>query len=303
MSQSHTRARTGAKGPAARDCEDSPNIPFSLEAEMYNKQSIRRRIALVAVGVAALALTATNTLAAQNDPRRPKPTVVLVHGAFADASTWNGVIDRLQRDGYPVIAPANPLRGIASDATYLASVVKTLPGPVVLVGHSYGGAVIGQAAAGLPNVKSLVFVDAFALDVGEPAGSIGERFPNNLLGPALITRPYALPGGQTGTDVYVQPSRFREVIGADVPEHAIALAAAAQRPVDQSAFVEPPTAAAWKTIPSWFVIGRQDKAIDPAGLRFMAQRAHGRTTEIDASHLGLISHAGTVAQVIERAAR
>jgi pimeloyl-ACP methyl ester carboxylesterase len=262
-----------------------------------------RRVALFAATATALTLIATNTLAAPSKSRQPKPTVVLVHGAFADASTWNGVIARLQHDGYPVIAPANPLRGIAPDATYLASVVKTIPGPVVLVGHSYGGAVIGQAAADLPNVKSLVFVDAFALDVGEPAGSIGERFPHNLLGPALLTRPYTLPGGVTGTDVYVQPSRFREVIGADVPEKAIALAAAAQRPIDQSAFVVPPTAAAWKTIPSWFVIGRQDKAIDPAGLRFMAERAHGHTTEIDASHLGLISHAGTVAEVIERAAR
>ena len=165
------------------------------------------------------------------------------------------------------------------------------------------GRVIGQAAAELPNVKSLVFVDAFALDVGEPAGSIGERFPDNDLGSALSTRPYTLPGGQTGTDVYVQPDRFHAVIGADVPERATALAAAAQRPIDQSAFVVPPTAAAWKTLPSWFVIGRQDRAIDPAGLRFMAKRAHGHVTEINASHLGLISHATTVASVIERAAR
>src|SRR5689334_14718443 len=211
---------------------------------MNKKPSLRRRIAIAAVAVAALALTATNTVAAPTaKARQAKPTVVLVHGAFADASTWNGVIDRLQRDGYPVIAPANPLRGLSSDATYLTSVLKTIPGPVVLVGHSYGGAVIGQAAAGLPNVKSLVFVDAFALDVGEPAGAIGQRFPNNDLGPALYTRPYTLPGGQTGTDVYVQPSQFHAVIGADVPESATTLAAAAQRPVDQSAFAVAPTAA------------------------------------------------------------
>jgi pimeloyl-ACP methyl ester carboxylesterase len=270
---------------------------------MNLKPSIRRHLALATVGIAALALTATNSVAAPAKKHSAKPTVVLVHGAFADASTWNGVIARLQRDGYPVIAPANPLRGIGYDATYLESVVKTFPGPVVLVGHSYGGAVIGQAGASLPNVKSLVFVDAFALDAGEPAGSIGQRFPNNDLGPALYTRPYTLPGGQTGTDVYVQPDNFHAVIGADVPETATTLAAAAQRPIDQSAFVVPPTAAAWKTIPSWFVIGRQDRAIDPAGLRFMAQRAHGHITEINASHLGLISHANTVADVIERAAR
>ncbi|HEY6890146.1 MAG TPA: alpha/beta hydrolase [Solirubrobacter sp.] len=270
---------------------------------MKNKRSIRRRFVLLAIGLVALALTATNSLAATTKKTAPKPTVVLVHGAFADASTWNRVIGRLQKDGYPVIAPANPLRGLTSDATYLTSVLKTIQGPIVLVGHSYGGAVIGQAAAGLPNVKSLVFVDAFALDVGEPAGAIGQRFPNNDLGPALYTRPYTLPGGQTGTDVYVQPSLFHAVIGADVPEAATDLAAAAQRPVDQSAFVEAPTAAAWKTIPSWFVIGTRDRAIDPAGLRFMAQRAHGHVTEIKASHLGLISHAGKVADVIENAAR
>jgi pimeloyl-ACP methyl ester carboxylesterase len=266
---------------------------------MNRKPSFVRRIAIAAVAVAALAASATATLAAPTKTPQNKPTVVLVHGAFADASTWNGVIDRLQRDGYPVIAPANPLRGIIPDADYVASVVKTIPGPVVLAGHSYGGAVIGQAAAGLPNVKSLVFVDAFALDVGEPAGSIGERFPDNDLGPALLTRPSV----NGGTDIYVQPDRFRAVIGADLPKRAIDVAAAAQRPIDQSAFVVPPTAAAWNTIPSWFVIGRQDRAIDPAGLRFMARRAHGRVTEINASHLGLISHSGTVAQVIERAAR
>jgi len=244
-------------------------------------------------------VTATNTVAAPTKTRQAKPTVVLVHGAFADASTWNGVIGRLQRDGYPVIAPANPLRGIQPDADYLTSVVKTISGPVVLVGHSYGGAVIGQAGASLPNIKSLVFVDAFALEPGEPAGSIGQRFPNNDLGPALYTRP-SVDGG---TDVYVQPDKFRAVIGADLPASAINVAAAAQRPIDQSAFVVPPTAAAWKTLPSWFVIGRQDRAIDPAGLRFMAKRAHGKITEINASHLGLISHADTVTQVIERAAR
>src|SRR4051812_22823784 len=167
---------------------------------MNIKQSISRRVALGAVAVAALAMTATNTVAASPTERQPKPTVVLVHGAFADASTWNGVIDRLQRDGYPVIAPANPLRGISSDATYLASVVKTIPGPVVLAGHSYGGAVIGQAAAGLPNVKSLVFVDAFALDVGEPAGSVGQRFPKNDPGRALLA-----PPSLAGPDLYGQP--------------------------------------------------------------------------------------------------
>src|SRR4051812_918343 len=167
---------------------------------MNKKPSLRRRIAIAAVAIAALATTATSTVAAPAKTRQNQPTVVLVHGAFADASTWNGVIDRLQRDGYPVIAPANPLRGIPTDADYLASVVKTIPGPLVLVGHSYGGAVIGQAGASLPNVKSLVFVDAFALDVGEPAGSVGQRFPKNDPGRALLA-----PPSLAGPDLYGQP--------------------------------------------------------------------------------------------------
>ncbi len=261
---------------------------------------IRPLIAATAI-VLALAMSATAAPEARTSPSRP--TVVLVHGAFADASSWNGVLAHLQRAGYPLIAPANPLRGIAYDAAYLAGLVKSINGPVVLVAHSYGGAVIGQAAAGLPNVKALVFVDAFAFDVGEDAQSAGAKFTNVLLPDALLTRPYATPDGRTGTEVYVQPSRFRAVMGADLPEKTTAALAATQRPIDASAFTEKVTAAAWRTLPSTFVIGREDRAIDPDELRFMARRAHGRVIEIDASHLGLISHAGAVANAIRRAAQ
>jgi pimeloyl-ACP methyl ester carboxylesterase len=261
-----------------------------------------RRLVVVTFALAALALPAGAQAGARKATGHP-PTIVLVHGAFADASSWNGVVAPLQRAGYTVIAPANPLRGIVYDATYTASVVKTITGPVVLVGHSYGGAVIGQAAADLPNVKALVFVDAFALDVGEDTGTAGADFPAPLLSSSLLTRPFALPGGQTGTDVYVDPSRFHAAMGADLPKRTTRLLAATQRPIAQSAFSEKPTAAAWKTIPSTFIIGRQDRAIDPGELRFMAQRAHGRTIEINSSHLSLISHAGVVASVIRDTAR
>jgi len=146
------------------------------------------------------------------------------------------VIVRLQRARYPVIAPANPLRGLAYDAAYIASVVKTIKGPVVLVGHSYAGAVIGQAAAHLRNIRTLVFVDGFALNVGESAQSAGARFTNDLLGTALLTRRFPLRDGRTGTDVYIKPSRYHAVMGADLPTDTTALLAATQRPAAQATF-------------------------------------------------------------------
>ena len=269
------------------------------------RRAATRGLALLTVIVAGLGALALAVSAPPSGAKTShvRPTVVLVHGAFADASSWSGVIVRLLRDGYRVIAPANPLRGLAYDAAYVASVLKTVKGPVVLVGHSYAGAVIGQAAADLPNVKALVFVDGFALDTGESITSAGAAFTNDLLGSALLERRFPLPDGQTATDVYVQPSRYHAVMGADLPEATTALLAATQRPIALSAFDEKATAAAWKTIPSVFVIGRQDRAIDPAELLFMAHRAHGRVVELQASHLGLISHVGAVAKVIEQAAR
>ena len=229
-----------------------------------------------------------------------KPTIVLVHGAFADSSSWNGVIADLQRDGYPVIAAANPLRGIASDAAYVAAVVKSVKGPVVLVGHSYGGAVISEAAAGAGNVKALVFVDAFALDVGESVGAIGEKFPGSPLGGALNATP--LPDG--GQDLSVRADAFGAVFAPDVPADAARVAAVEQRPVAAAAFGEKATAAAWKTIPSWFVYGSSDQAIVPPALAFMADRAHSRKTVIvpGGSHVTLISHPHEVASLIEAAA-
>jgi pimeloyl-ACP methyl ester carboxylesterase len=284
--------------PSRRIAEASPPVRHTAVGRRAGAQ---RLSLLVACVVAAFALAASAP-AADAKTSRPRPTVVLVHGAFADSSSWNGVIARLRRAGYPVMAPANPLRGIPYDAAYLASVVKTITGPVELVAHSYGGAVIGQAAAALPNVKALVFVDAFALDVGESPNSAGAGYTNVLLPSALLTRPFPLPDGQTGTEVYVEPSKFHAVMGADLPERTTALLAATQRPIASSAFSDTATAAAWKTIPSTFIIGRQDRAIDPDELRFMAHRAHGRTVEINASHLGLISRAATVARVIRQAA-
>jgi pimeloyl-ACP methyl ester carboxylesterase len=249
------------------------------------------RLALAAVA-AALLLPAADASA-----RQPKPTIVLVHGAFADASGFGAVTDRLHDRGYSVIAPANPLRGPASDAAYVASVLKTIDGPIVLVAHSYGGAVTTEAATHAPNVKALVYLNALALDTGETNLGITERFPNEF-GKALRPRPF--PGG---TDLYVDPASFRRLFAADLPARTTARMASAQRPVSLEAIQEPVTAPAWKTLPSWYLIGRQDEVISPAAQRFMAKRAKAHTVEIDSSHVSYISHPDAVADLIVRAAR
>jgi pimeloyl-ACP methyl ester carboxylesterase len=249
------------------------------------------RLAIAAVA-AALLLPAADASAKQ-----AKPTVVLVHGAFADASGFGAVTDRLQDRGYTVISPANPLRGPASDAAYVASVMKTIDGPIVLVAHSYGGAVISEAATQVANVKALVYLNALALDAGETNLGITERFPNEF-GKALRPRPFP-----DGVDLYVDPARFHSLFAADLPARTAARMASAQRPVSAAAVNEPSTEPAWKTIPSWYLIGRQDKVISPAAQRFMAKRAKARTVEINSSHVSYISHPAQVTDLILRAAR
>ena len=231
-----------------------------------------------------------------------KPTIVLVHGAFADASGYGAVINRLQKRGYAVIAPANPLRGPASDPAYVASVMRTIDGPIVLVGHSSGGAVISEAASLVPNVKSLVYLDALALEEGESNLDIAGRFPSKLL-PALRPRRFPQPDGSEGTDFYIDPASFREVFAADVPARAVARMAAAQRPITLAAGEEKSTAPAWKTIPSWYLIGLQDQIFTAEAQRFMAERAGSHITEIKSSHASYVSHPGKVTKVILRAAR
>lgn len=230
-----------------------------------------------------------------------KPTIVLVHGAFADSSSWNGVVGILEQHGYRVVAVANPLRSVKTDAAYAQGVIASIKTPIVLVGHSYGGMVITHAASGQTNVKALVYVAAFAPDVGETAGGLDAKFPGSLLGPALAP-PVPLPGG--AHDLYVQQDKFHDAFAPDLPEGAAKLAAAAQRPITDVAFDEPATTAAWKTIPSWFVYGDHDTAIPPQGLAFMAERAHPRGTVVvtGASHVVMISHPQEVAKVIEDAA-
>jgi pimeloyl-ACP methyl ester carboxylesterase len=229
-----------------------------------------------------------------------KPTVVLVHGAFADSSSWNGVIKILEKDGYRVQAVANPLRGIRVDADYVADIVSSIESPVVLVGHSYGGSVITEAAEGYANVKALVYVAAFAPDVGETAAQLSAKFPGSTLGPALAP-PVALSGG--GNDLYIQQDKFREQFAADVPENVARLMAAAQRPITEAALNEAPTKSAWKKIPSWFIYGDNDKNIPAQAIAFMASRAHSKQTVVvkGASHVLMVSNPEPVAKLIETA--
>jgi pimeloyl-ACP methyl ester carboxylesterase len=233
-----------------------------------------------------------------------KPTVVLVHGAFADASSWNGEVSRLERAGYPVVAPAVPLRGIASDAAYVRSVLASIPGRVVLVGHSYGGAVISEAAVGAANVKALVFVAAFAPDTGESLLDLVARNPGSLLGPkTLLARPFPNADGSAGVDEYIAPTSFRSVFAEDLPARVAARMAATQRPMTAAALVEPATAPAWRALPDWYVVARGDHAIPPATERFLAQRMHAHTTTLDASHAVLVSQPAAVTKVILAAAK
>ena len=250
---------------------------------------------------ASMLVAALLATGAQAQAAPAKPTIVLVHGAFADSSSWNRVIPILQQDGYTVVAAPNPLRGVRADADVVADVVKSIDGPVVLVGHSYGGSVISEAAEGLTNVKGLVYVAAFAPDTGETALGLTGRFPGSTLGPALAP-PVKLTSG--GNDLYILQARFHDQFAADVPVPEAWLMAAGQRPVAEAALSEASTAPAWKHLPSWFVYGDGDRNIPPVAMGFMAERAKSRQTVVvkGASHVVMVSHAPEVARLIERAA-
>jgi pimeloyl-ACP methyl ester carboxylesterase len=230
------------------------------------------------------------------------PTVVLVHGAFADAGSWAGVVKALQGAGVKVQAPANPLRSVSGDAAYIASVVNQIPGPVLLVGHSYGGAVISVAAPQAQNVVGLVYVAAFIPDEGETLQSLAEQATDSLLGPAL--RPAQFPigeGEEPGVELYVDPAQFHEVFAADLPEGDAAVLAASQRPVSAAGFGEPIRPVGWKSLPSWAAISPNDLALGPSGERLMAERSGAEIVEIDGSHLFMISQWQAVADLILRA--
>lgn len=231
-------------------------------------------------------------------------TIVLVHGAFADASSFSGVIERLQKQGHTVMAPPNPLRGVDYDSAYVTSVVEQIDGPVLLVGHSYGGAVISNVAPKARNVVGLVFIAAFAPDDGEWLGDVSARSKDSILGPALLPRKYPTgKDGETATEFMVNPARIHEVFAGDLsPEH-VAVLGATQRPIAEAAFSDKAGPPAWKSIKSWAVVATGDKAAGTDLVRDMAQRAGAKITEVDASHVVMISRPEVVTDVILEAAR
>jgi pimeloyl-ACP methyl ester carboxylesterase len=223
-----------------------------------------------------------------------KVSVVLVHGAFADASSWRRVIPILEKDGFTVTAVQNPLKSLADDVATTKRVVDAQKENVILVGHSYGGAIITDAAAGNSKVKGLVYVAAFAPDAGEALGGLIERFSPSPLATALVP--------DSAGFLYIDRSKFQEVFANDLTKDEPALLAATQKPIAGAIFGEGLKAAAWKTIPSWYVVSTRDNAINPDLERFMAKRIGAETKEIKASHVSFISNPAEVAKVVEAAA-
>jgi pimeloyl-ACP methyl ester carboxylesterase len=252
-------------------------------------------VAVLLVGIAAGPANAASA---------PKPTVVLVHGSFADASSWSAVIPALQKRGYPVVAAANPLQGLAGDSTYLKNELAQIKGPIVLVGHSYGGLVISNAATGNPNVKALVYIAAFAPLQGETGNQLIAHAPGSLLGPQVLNvGGYPTPDGQVVLEATVKPSAFRPIFAADVPASLTKIAAASQRPTALSTLSDPAGPPAWKAIPSWYLVAGADKAIGAANERFMAKRMHATTVEAKgASHIVMLSQPDKVIGLILDAA-
>jgi pimeloyl-ACP methyl ester carboxylesterase len=227
-------------------------------------------------------------------------TVALVHGAFADSSSWNGVIERLQSRGIRVAAVANPLRGIAIDSAYVASAFNQISGPVLAVGHSYGGAIISNAATNANNVVGLVFVAAFAPDEGERLGEVSATSKDSVLNTALVPQQYPTGSG-TAIEFAIDPAKAREAFAADLSDAQAAIIGTIQRPVAELGFSEASGPPAWKTLPSWAVVATGDKAAGTDVVRSMAERAGAVITEVDGSHVIMISQPDVVTEVIEAA--
>jgi pimeloyl-ACP methyl ester carboxylesterase len=230
------------------------------------------------------------------------PTIVLVHGAWADATGFDAEIRALRDSGYTTIGFGNPLRDLAGDAAYLADFLRTLTGPIVLVGHSYGGNVISTAATGNEQVRALVYLNGWMCDVGESQQQLLEQFEGSLVGPAIRPVPFTNPDGSDGIDLYLAPEAFHEAFAADVDPDTAAVMAAAQRPYSAAAFAATPSdAPAWNTLPCWYLLGTEDKAIPPALQRFMAERAHATIVEVPASHVSFVSQPEAVTRLVLQA--
>ena len=250
-------------------------------------------LALVAMTALSSGARADDSATGASSAQTAKPVIVLVHGAFADGTSWQHVIPLLEKDGYTVVAVQNPLTSLAADIATTKRLIDAQTGPMVVVGHSYGGAVITGAAAGNPNVKALVYISAFAPDAKEPVGAFNDKYPA-ALGTALAP--------DAAGFLFIDRAKFHSVFCADVPSGEASIMAAVQKPLAASAFGESVPNPAWKTIPSWYVVAQDDQAINPDLERFFAKRMNARTTEIKSSHVPFISHPKEVAQLIEQAA-
>jgi pimeloyl-ACP methyl ester carboxylesterase len=267
--------------------------------------------AVAAVSTAALTPSATAQTAVRATHTAdvtagtgPKPTIVLVHGAWADASSWTPVIERLQKAGYTVDAPPNPLQGLTYDSEYMTSYLQQIKGPVVLVGHSYGGAVITDAATGDANVKALVYIAGWAPAKGETLESLNDSKLGQEI-PALpfISTTYPEQGGSGGTDLTINPADYPSVfLDNKLPAYEEDALAAEQRPLSTNALTEASGTPAWQTIPSWYMVADQDRAIAPNLERFMAARMHAHTVDVNGPHLLMLTNPGAVTRLIEQAA-
>ena len=261
----------------------------------------------IPLAILALLIVPAYVVAARSDTASgPKPSIVLIHGAWADGSSWSGVIKRLQQQGYTVYAPANPLRGLTSDSAYIANFLQSISGPIILVGHSYGGAVITNAATGNPNVKALVYIDAFAPDQGESLASLSSvppplgQSPSCLSGdPTTVFNFVPLNGGDF--DLYVKQSLFPSCFANDLPPNEGAVLASTQRAFALSALPQTSGVPAWKTIPSFYLVGTIDRAIPPFAQLFMAHRINATIVQVRGSHLVMISHPEAVVDLINQA--
>ena len=276
---------------------------------IFRQPLLRSLGGIVIVGALVLSVSiATGAAAAADNAANSKPTIVLVHGAWADSSSWSGVSKRLQHDGFTVLAPANPLRSLTSDSAYISSFLAQVTGPVVLVGHSYGGMVITNAANGQANVKALVYVSAFIPDQDDTAfGLVGKDshiVPPGNPGANLIARRFP-PFGPTDADLYINPENFRDIFAADLSREKTSIMAVTQRPAALAAFAEPSGPPAWKSIPSWAIVGGADHAVGTDAALSMAKRAAGsRVVEINgASHALMVSHPDAVTELILSAVR